>query len=425
MSETLVATDHEISTELQQFDEEARRHRADFPVLSREVHGKPLVYLDNAATSQKPQVVLDALHDYYTRYNANVHRGIHTLSEEATNAYEASRVKVAQFINAPSQSLIFVRNTTEGINLVAYAWGRKNVKARDEIVLSVMEHHSNIVPWQILAHEVGAKLKYFDIHDDGTLKMEDIDDLITDRTRIVSIAHMSNALGTVNPIKEIVDKAHQAGALVFVDAAQSVPHMQVDIQALGCDFFTFSGHKMCGPTGIGGLYGREEILEAMDPFMGGGSMIEEVQLDYSTWAEIPEKFEAGTPNIAHAIVLGVTVDYLSSVGMDKIRAHELALARYMIDRLEEIYGLTVYGHAPERGGAVSYILDDIHPSDLSTILDREGVAIRAGHHCAQPLMRRLGTPYGATARASVYHYNTTAEVDIMINAIHKARRILG
>ncbi|HIG48807.1 MAG TPA: cysteine desulfurase [candidate division Zixibacteria bacterium] len=425
MSETLVATDHEISTELQQFDEEARRHRADFPVLSREVHGKPLVYLDNAATSQKPQVVLDALHDYYTRYNANVHRGIHTLSEEATNAYEASRVKVAQFINAPSQSLIFVRNTTEGINLVAYAWGRKNVKAGDEIVLSVMEHHSNIVPWQILAHEVGAKLKYFDIHDDGTLKMEDIDDLITDRTRIVSIAHMSNALGTVNPIKEIVDKAHQAGALVFVDAAQSVPHMQVDVQALGCDFFTFSGHKMCGPTGIGGLYGREEILEAMDPFMGGGSMIEEVQLDYSTWAEIPEKFEAGTPNIAHAIVLGVTVDYLSSVGMDKIRAHELALARYMIDRLEEIDGLTVYGHAPERGGAVSYILDDIHPSDLSTILDREGVAIRAGHHCAQPLMRRLGTPYGATARASVYHYNTTAEVDIMINAIHKARRIFG
>lgn len=425
MSESVVAGEREISLDLQRFDEEAIRHRADFPVLSRKVHGKPLVYFDNGATSQKPQVVLDALNDYYTRYNANVHRGIHTLSEEATNAYEAAREKVAKFINAPVRSMIFVRNTTEGINLVSNAWGRKNIKAGDEILLSVMEHHSNIVPWQILAHEVGAKLKYIDINDDGTLKMEDLDDLITDRTRIISITHMSNVLGTVNPIPDIVRKARKVGALVFVDAAQSVPHMPVDVEALDCDFLTFSGHKMCGPTGIGGLFGKEEILEAMDPFMGGGSMIGEVHLDHSTWAELPEKFEAGTPNIAHAIALGHTVDYLNSVGMENIRAHELALSQYMVERLEQIEGLTVYGHAPGRGGAVSYILNDIHPSDLSTILDREGVAIRAGHHCAQPLMRRLGTPYGATARASIYHYNTSDEVEIMINAIHKARRFFG
>ena len=425
MSELVIDTAHEISAELQKFDAEARQHRKDFPVLSREVHGKPLVYFDNAATSQKPQVVLDALNEYYIKYNANVHRGIHTLSEEATNAYEASRAKVARFINAPTRAMIFVRNTTEGINLVAHGWGRKNVKAGDEIVLSVMEHHSNLVPWQMLAHEVGAKLKFFDIHDDGTLNLDNIDELITEKTKIVSITHMSNVLGTVNPIEEIGDKAHQMGALIFIDGAQSVPHMPVDVQQLNCDFYTFSGHKMCGPTGIGGLYGREEILEAMDPFMGGGSMIEEVQLEYSTWAEIPEKFEAGTPNIAHAIVLGHTVDYLTSIGMKNIHTHELALTRYMIDRLEEIEGLTVYGHAPHRGGSVSFILNDIHPSDLSTVLDREGIAIRAGHHCAQPLMRRLGTPYGATARASIYHYNTTAEVDVLIKAIHKARRFFG
>lgn len=425
MAETLLETPRKLDAAVRRADEHAMRYRGDFPILDRQVHGKPLVYLDNSATSQKPRIVLDALDDYYTRLNANVHRGLHTLSEEATNAYEDARERVARFINAPTQSLIFVRNTTEGINLVAGAWGRKNVRAGDEIVLSVMEHHSNIVPWQMLARETGAVLRYFDIREDGSLDVDQADELITEKTRMVSLAHMSNVLGTVNPIEAIVDRAHQAGALVFVDAAQSVPHMPVDVARLGCDFFAFSGHKMCGPTGIGGLYGREELLEAMDPYMGGGSMIDEVRLDGFTSADIPEKFEAGTPNIAHAIVFGVVVDYLSAVGMDQIHVHEKALTDYTIECLEEIDGLTVYGHAPGRGGAVSFNLDDMHPSDLSTVLDRQGVAIRAGHHCAQPLMRRLGTPYGATARASVYLYNTSEEIDVMIAAIHKARHLFG
>ncbi len=425
MAETLLETPRKLDAAVRRADEHAMRYRGDFPILDRQVHGKPLVYLDNSATSQKPRVVLDALNDYYTRLNANVHRGLHTLSEEATNAYEDARERVARFITAPTQNLIFVRNTTEGINLVAGAWGRKNVRAGDEIVLSVMEHHSNIVPWQMLARETGAVLRYLDIREDGSLDVDQADELITEKTRMVSLAHMSNVLGTVNPIEAIVDRAHQVGALVFVDAAQSVPHMPVDVARLGCDFFAFSGHKMCGPTGIGGLYGREELLEAMDPYMGGGSMIDEVRLDGFTSADIPEKFEAGTPNIAHAIVFGVVVDYLSAVGMDQIHVHERALTDYTIERLEEIDGLTVYGHAPGRGGAVSFNLDDMHPSDLSTVLDRQGVAIRAGHHCAQPLMRRLGTPYGATARASVYFYNTSEEIDVMIAAIHKARHLFG
>ena len=425
MEETLVESPRMLDDAVRRSDEQAMRYRGDFPILDRKVHGKPLVYLDNSATSQKPRVVLDALNDYYTRLNANVHRGLHTLSEEATNAYEDARERVAGFINAPAQNLVFVRNTTEGINLVASAWGRKNVRAGDEIVLSVMEHHSNIVPWQMLAMETGAVIRYIDMRDDGSLDMDQADELITEKTRIVSLAHMSNVLGTVNPIETIVDRAHQAGAVVFVDAAQSVPHMPVDVQRLGCDFFAFSGHKMCGPTGIGGLYGREELLEAMDPYMGGGSMIGEVRLDGFTCAELPEKFEAGTPNIAHAIVFGVVVDYLSAVGMDQIHTHERALTDYLIERLEEIDGLTVYGRAPGRGGAVSYNLDNMHPSDLSTVLDRQGVAIRAGHHCAQPLMRRLGTPYGATARASLYFYNTSEEIDVLIAAIHKARSLFG
>ncbi len=425
MAETLVETPRKLDDAVRRADEHAMRYRGDFPILDRKVHGRPLVYLDNSATSQKPRVVLDALNDYYTRLNANVHRGLHTLSEEATNAYEASRERVARFINAPPQNLVFVRNTTEGINLVAGAWGRKNVRAGDEIVLSVMEHHSNIVPWQMLARETGAVIRYFDIREDGSLDMDQAAELITEKTRMVSLAHMSNVLGTVNPIEAIVKRAHEAGALVFVDAAQSVPHMPVDVQRLGCDFFAFSGHKMCGPTGIGGLYGREELLEAMDPYMGGGSMIDEVRLDGFTCADIPEKFEAGTPNIAHAIVFGVVVDYLAAIGMERIHAHERALTDYTVERLEEIEGLTVYGHAPGRGGAISFNLDNMHPSDLSTVLDRQGVAIRAGHHCAQPLMRRLGTSYGATARASVYFYNTSDEIDIMVDAIHKARNLFG
>lgn len=425
MEEVLVETPRRLDDAVRRSDEHAERFRGDFPILDRKIHGKPLVYLDNSATSQKPRVVLDALNDYYTRLNANVHRGLHTLSEEATNAYEDARERVARFINAPARNLVFVRNTTEGINLVAGAWGRKNVRAGDEIVLSVMEHHSNIVPWQMLARETGAVLRYFDIREDGSLDMDQADRLITEKTRIVSLAHMSNVLGTVNPIETIVERAHDAGALVFVDAAQSVPHMPVDVARLGCDFFAFSGHKMCGPTGIGGLYGREELLEAMDPYMGGGSMIDEVRLEGFSCADIPEKFEAGTPNIAHAIVFGVVVDYLSAIGMEQIHTHERAITDYMIGRLEEVESLTVYGHAPGRGGAVSFNLDNMHPSDLSTVLDRQGVAVRAGHHCAQPLMRRLGTPYGATARASVYFYNTSEEIDIMIAAIHKARHLFG
>lgn len=425
MEEALLETPRKLDDAVRLSDEHALRYRGDFPILDRKVHGKPLVYLDNSATSQKPRAVLDALDGYYTRLNANVHRGLHTLSEEATNAYEAAREKVARFINVPARSLVFVRNTTEGINLVASAWGRKNVGAGDEILLSVMEHHSNIVPWQMLARETGAVLRYFDIREDGSLDMDQADDLITERTRIVSIAHMSNVLGTVNPIEAIVARAHDAGALVFVDAAQSVPHMPVDVARLSCDFFAFSGHKMCGPTGIGGLYGRQELLEAMEPYMGGGSMIDEVRLDGFTSADIPEKFEAGTPNIAHAIVFSDVVDYLSAVGMDHIHTHERALTDYTIERLEEIDGLTVYGHAPGRGGAISFNLDNMHPSDLSTVLDRQGIAIRAGHHCAQPLMRRLGTSYGATARASLYFYNTSDEIDTMIGAIHRARTLFG
>ena len=425
MSETLVETPRALDEAVRRSDEHALRYRADFPILGRRIHGKPLVYLDNSATSQKPRVVLDALNDYYTRMNANVHRGLHTLSEEATNAYENARERVARFINAPARNLVFVRNTTEGINLVASAWGRKNVRAGDEIVLSVMEHHSNIVPWQMLARESGAVLRYIDIREDGSLDMDHADRLISEKTRIVALAHMSNVLGTVNSIEAIAARARQVGALIFVDAAQSVPHMPVDVQRMGCDFFTFSGHKMCGPTGIGGLYGREELLEAMDPYMGGGSMIDEVRLEGFTCADIPEKFEAGTPNIAHAIVFGDVVDYLDTVGMEQIHVHERALTDYTVERLEAIDGLTVYGHAPGRGGAISFNLDDMHPSDLSTVLDRQGVAIRAGHHCAQPLMRRLGTPYGATARASLYFYNTSDEIDIMIDAIHKARNLFG
>ena len=425
MEEALVASPRKPDDAVRLSDEHALRYRGDFPILDRKVHGKPLVYLDNSATSQKPRVVLDALDDYYTRLNANVHRGLHTLSEEATNAYEAARERVARFINAPARNLVFVRNTTEGINLVASAWGRKNVGAGDEILLSVMEHHSNIVPWQMLARETGAVLRYFDIREDGSLDLDQAGDLITERTRIVSIAHMSNVLGTVTPIEAIVERAHDAGALVFVDAAQSVPHMPVDVARLGCDFFAFSGHKMCGPTGIGALYGRQELLESMEPYMGGGSMIDEVRLDGFTCADIPEKFEAGTPNIAHAIVFGDVVDYLSAVGMEHIHTHERALTDYTIERLEEIDGLTVYGHAPGRGGAISFNLDNLHPSDLSTVLDRQGIAIRAGHHCAQPLMRRLGTPYGATARASLYFYNTSEEIDTMIGAIHRALNLFG
>tara|TARA_B100000029_G_scaffold516253_2_gene628136 strand:- start:157837 stop:159117 length:1281 start_codon:yes stop_codon:yes gene_type:complete len=405
-------------------DSLALRYRQDFPILERKVHGKDLVYLDNSATSQKPQVVLDALNKYYTHTNANVHRGIHALSEEATAGYESARHQVAVFVNVPTRTLIFVRNTTEAINLVASAWGRKNLKAGDEILLSVMEHHSNIVPWQILAKEKGVVLRYADICNDGSLDMASFKEQLNEKTRLVSITHMSNVLGTINPIKEITKLAHQNGSLIFVDGAQSVPHMQVDITDLDCDFYAFSGHKMCGPTGIGGLYGREEILENMDPYMGGGSMINEVRLDGFSCSEIPEKFEAGTPNIAHAIVFGVVTEYLTNIGMANLYLQEKALTKYLVKRLNEIEDLTIYGNATARGGAVAFNINSIHPSDLSTLLDQQGVAIRAGHHCAQPLMRRLGIACGASARASVYLYNTSEEINVMIDAINIGRKLL-
>ena len=399
--------------------------RHDFPILHQEVHGHPLVYLDNAASSQKPLRVIEAIDDYYRRYNANVHRGIHKLSEEATTAYEEARKKVARFINARSpKEVIFTRNTTESINLVAYSWGRANIREGDEILLTEMEHHSNLVPWQLLAQEKGARLRFVPITDDGLLDLDALDGLLTERTKLVSVVHMSNVLGTINPVAEIVRRAHEVGALVLLDGAQSVPHLRVDVQALDCDFLAFSGHKMCGPTGIGVLYGKRELLEAMPPFLGGGDMIREVHLERSTWNSLPWKFEAGTPSIAQGIGLGYAVDYLTEIGMEAIHAHEREVTAYALSRLSEIPGITLYGPPVKlRGGVVSFNLEGVHPHDIATILDSEGVAIRAGHHCAQPLMRRLGVV--ATARASFYLYNTCEEVDVLVRAVEKAKQIFG
>jgi len=399
--------------------------RRDFPILHQEVNGHPLVYLDNAASSQKPLRVIEAIDAYYRRYNANVHRGIHKLSEEATTAYEDARRKVARFINARTpKEVIFTRNTTESINLVAYSWGRANIREGDEILLTQMEHHSNLVPWQLLAQEKGARLRFIPVTDDGLLDLDAMDELITERTRLVSVVHMSNVLGTINPVEEIIHRAHEAGALVLLDGAQSVPHLKVDVQALDCDFLAFSGHKMCGPTGIGVLYGKRELLEAMPPFLGGGDMIREVYLERSTWNSLPWKFEAGTPSIAQGIGLGYAVDYLTEIGMDAIHAHEQEVAAYALSRLSEIPGITIYGPPVKlRGGVVSFNLEGVHPHDMATILDAEGVAIRAGHHCAQPLMRRLGVV--ATARASFYLYNTCEEVDALVRAVEKARQVFG
>lgn len=399
--------------------------RRDFPILHQEVHGRPLVYLDNAASSQKPRAVIEALDEYYRRYNANVHRGIHTLSERAGQAYEKARRKVARFINARSvKEVIWTRNTTESINLVAYSWGRANIGAGDEILLTEMEHHSNLIPWQILAEEKNAELNFICVTDDGLLDLEGLDQLLTERTKLVSLAHMSNVLGTINSVAEIARRAHAVGAKVLLDAAQSVPHLPVDVRALDCDFMAFSGHKMCGPTGIGVLYGKRELLEEMPPFLGGGDMIKEVSLESSTWNDLPWKFEAGTPSIAEAIGMGVAVDYLDGVGMSAIHRHEQEVARYALEALSSVGGLTLYGPPAEmRGGVTTFNVPGVHPHDLATILDSEGVAIRAGHHCAQPLMRRYGVP--ATARASFYLYNTQAEVDVLIRGLEKAKAIFG
>ena len=397
---------------------DVQKIRADFPILSRKVHGKALVYLDNAATTQKPRQVIDALVNYYSRYNANIHRGIHVLAEEATAAYEGVREQLAAFLHAPSsRGIVFTRNTTEAINLVASAWGRANLKPGDEVLLTEMEHHANIVPWQLVAKATGATLTFIGITDDGQLRMDELDKKLTPRTKMVAVTHMSNSLGTINPIERIIERAHKQGALVLIDAAQSAPHMGVDVQQLDCDFLAFSAHKMLGPTGVGVLYGRESILEAMDPFLGGGEMIADVQLDRSTWNDLPWKFEAGTPSIADVIAFGEALSYLGRIGFDAIRAHELDLAGYAMDRLRAIPSLTIYGPAsPQlRGGVISFNLDGLHPHDVGTVLDGEGIAIRAGHHCTKPLMRRLGV--AATVRASFYIYNTREEVDWLAEAV--------
>jgi len=399
--------------------------REDFPILARRIYGRPLVYLDSAATSQKPAAVIDAMDDYYRRYNANPHRGVYAISEEATAAYESARQRVATFINAAStREVIFTRNTTEAINLVRYSWGRANVRAGDRILLTEMEHHSNLVPWQLLAKEVGATLEFLCIDDQGLLQLDDLERKL-EGIRLLAITHQSNTLGTINPIKAIVEAAHRAGALVLIDGAQAVPHMPVDVRALGVDFYAFSGHKMCGPTGIGVLWARRALLEAMPPFLAGGDMIKRVSLKEASWNDLPWKFEAGTPSVAEGIGLGAAVDYLSGFGMDAVRAHERTLIDYAMERLQDIPGITLYGpRDPElHGGAVSFTLPNIHPHDLATLVDREGIAVRAGHHCTQPLMDRLGVP--ATTRASFYIYNRADEVDQLVDGIQKAQKVFA
>ena len=403
---------------------EAAEVRKDFPILSRQVHGKPLVYLDSAASSQKPRAVIEAMSTYYETTHANVHRGVYEISEEATAEMEKARTKVARFINArQSKQIIFTRNTTEGINLVAYSWGYANIHAGDLIVLTELEHHSNLVPWQLLAQRTKARLEFVPITDDGLLRLDVYEELLQQQPKLVSFTHMSNVLGTINPAQRMIAQAHAAGATVLIDAAQSVPHLPVDIQALDADFLCFSSHKMLGPTGIGVLYGKRDILEAMPPFMGGGSMIRTVALHQSTWNDLPWKFEAGTPAIAEAIGLGAAVDYLNSLGMQNVFQHEQELTRYAMEQLQDVPRLTIYGpDAARRGGAISFTLGDIHPHDLASILDQEaGVAIRAGHHCAQPLMKRLGL--AATARASFYVYTVPEDIDVLVQGLHKALHI--
>jgi cysteine desulfurase/selenocysteine lyase len=398
--------------------------RKDFPILSRQVHGKQLVYLDSTASSQKPVAVLDAMDTYYRSYNANIHRGVYAISEEATAAMDKARLKVARLINArQSKQVVFTRNTTESINLVAYSWGNAHIHAGDLIILTEMEHHSNLVPWQLLAERTGARLEFIPVTDDGLLRQDIYAQLLQQEPKLVAFTHMSNVLGTINPAQEMIAQAHAAGAVVLVDAAQSVPHFAVDVQALDADFLCFSSHKMLGPTGIGVLYGKRELLEAMPPFMGGGDMIRKVSLRHSTWADLPAKFEAGTPAIAEAIGLGAAVDYLNALGMEAIMEHERAITAYALQQLRTIPEVTIYGpEAEQRGGVISFTLGDIHPHDLASILDQEvGVAIRAGHHCAQPLMERFGL--AATARASFYIYTMKEEIDILIEGLRKAQEI--
>lgn len=398
--------------------------REQFPILGRTVKNRPLVYLDNAATTQKPKIVIDAINRYYSNYNANIHRGIHNLAEEATAAYEASRVAVQQFIGAAhSEEIIFTRGTTEGINLVAYTWGRAHIAAGDEILISAMEHHSNIVPWQILCQEKGALLKVIPVLDNGELSMTGFYNLLSPKTKLVAVAHVSNALGTVNPVKSIIKAAHQAGAVVLIDGAQSAVHFDIDVQDMDCDFLAFSGHKLYGPTGIGVLYGKKDIMENMPVFHGGGEMIKEVTFERTIYNELPYKYEAGTPNIAGAIALKAALDFLNELGRVNIRRHEAALLKYATTRLETIPGLTIVGKAREKISLTSFIIQGVHPQDIGVLLDNQGIAVRTGHHCAQPLMARFGIT--GTVRASFGVYNTLAEVDQLIAGLWKALKMLA
>ncbi|OLE21973.1 MAG: cysteine desulfurase [Catenulispora sp. 13_1_20CM_3_70_7] len=406
------------------------RIREDFPILHRTVHGdKKLVYLDNAATSQSPKQVIDAIVEYYSMHNANVHRGIHVLAEEATALYEGGRDKVAAFINAPREEVVFTKNSSEALNLVANVLGWAGepygIRPGDEIVVTEMEHHSNIVPWQLTAERVGAKLRWFGITDDGRLDLSNLDELINERTKVVSLVHVSNILGTVNPIETVVRRAHEVGALVVLDASQSAPHLPLDVTRLDADFVAFTGHKMLGPTGVGVLWGRRDLLEELPPFLGGGEMIQTVTMEKPTYAGLPHKYEAGTPPIAEVVALGAAVDYLNAIGMDKVAAHEHAITEYALKRLQEVDGLRIIGPATteDRGAAISFTLGDIHPHDVGQVLDEHGIAVRVGHHCARPVCVRFGIP--ATTRASFYLYSTPAEVDALVEGLDQVKRFFG
>jgi cysteine desulfurase/selenocysteine lyase len=400
------------------------RIRKDFPILRQKIHGKPLVYLDNAATAQKPQIVLDVVNRFYKTENSNVHRGVHWLSQKATEDYEAARVKVQRFLNAAqAREIIFVRGTTEGINLVAQSFGRTHVRAGDEIVISHMEHHSNIVPWQILCAERGAVLRVVPISDRGEFLFEEFERLLNERTRFVSVVHLSNSLGTINPVRKIIELAHSKNIPVLVDGAQAVPHIKVDVQELDCDFYTFSGHKLYGPTGIGVLYGKANLLEAMPPYQGGGDMISSVTFEKTTYNVLPHKFEAGTPHIAGVIGLSAALDYVTAAGLDAVAAHEHQLLQYATETLQDIAGVRLIGTAHDKAGVLAFVMDNAHPHDIGQILDQEGVAIRTGHHCCQPVMDRFGVP--ATARASLGIYNTEEDIDALVAGLHKVKEMFG
>jgi cysteine desulfurase / selenocysteine lyase len=403
---------------------DVERVRQDFPILSERVRGKPLVYLDNAATSQKPRAVIDAVSRFYSAENANVHRGVHYLSERATLAYDEVRARVAHFLNAPSaETIVFTRGTTEAINLVAQSWGRGTLRAGDEILVTGMEHHSNLVPWQLVASQTGAVVRAVPITDAGELDLRAFDGLLTDRTRLLAAVHVSNALGTINPVRWMVSRAHERGIVTLIDGAQSVPHLPVDVQAIGCDFFAFSGHKVFGPTGVGALYGRAELLEGMPPWQGGGDMIESVTLEHSTWARPPARFEAGTPMIAEVIGLGAALEYVETIGHAAIGAWEEELLAYATERFRALDGVRLVGTAREKASVLSFLVEGVHPHDVGAVLDDDGIAIRAGHHCAQPVMRRLGIP--ATARASFAFYNTRDEVDALVRGVERVRRVFA